>query len=62
MSSDPVIDEIHRIREAIAAKFGYDTIAIGKDAQRRDQLGDRVVVRLPPRPAVIPVLPVPRAS
>ena len=49
MQSDPIVDEIREIRERRAARFGYDIRAIVKDAQERDAVGDREVVRLPPR-------------
>jgi hypothetical protein len=49
MQSDPIVAEIREIRERLAARFGYDIRAIVKDAQQRDALGDREVVRLPPR-------------
>jgi hypothetical protein len=52
MPSDPIVAEIRRIREQIAARFGYDIRAIVKHAQERDASGDRKVVRLPPRPPV----------
>lgn len=49
MSSDPVVAEIRRIREELAAQFNYDLDAIIEDARRR-YLGDnRKVIRLPPR-------------
>ncbi len=54
MLPDPVLAEIRMIRERIAAKFDYDVSAIVKDAQQRDAVGDRLVVRREPRPAVIP--------
>lgn len=49
MQSDPIVAEIREIRDRLAARFGYDIRAIGKDAQERDAAGDREVVRLPPR-------------
>ena len=49
MQSDPIVADIRAIRERRAARFGYDVRAIGKDAQQRDAVGDRQVVRLPPR-------------
>ncbi|HZV05825.1 MAG TPA: hypothetical protein VE999_12150 [Gemmataceae bacterium] len=49
MQADPVVAEIREIRERRAARFGYDIRAIVKDAQARDAVGDRKVVRLPPR-------------
>jgi hypothetical protein len=49
MQTDPIVAEIRAIRERRAARFGYDIRAIVKDAQARDAVGDRKVVRLPPR-------------
>ena len=49
MSRDPIVAEIHRIREELAARFNYDTGAILKYMQERDAAGDRKVIRLPPR-------------
>lgn len=53
MQSDPIVAEIRKIRELRAARFGFDIRAIVKDVQQRDAAGDRQVVRLPPRPAVM---------
>ncbi len=55
MSSDPIVAEIRRIREELAAKFNYDTGAIVEDARQRHTAGDRKVIRLPPRPPAAPV-------
>ena len=52
MPTDPIVAEIRRIREQLAARFGHDIRAIVKYAQERDASGDREVVRLPPRPPV----------
>jgi len=49
MNSDPVVAEIRRIREELAAEFNYDLDAIVEDARRRYLNGDRKVIRLPPR-------------
>ena len=49
MQSDPIVNEIREIRECRAARFGYDIRAIVKDAQERDAVGDREIVRLQPR-------------
>ena len=49
MSSDPIVDEIHAIRERLAARFNYDVHAIGKDAQEREARSGRKVVCRPPR-------------
>jgi len=52
MQSDPVVDEIRKLRELRAAKFDFDIRAIVKDARQRDACGERRIVRLPPRPVV----------
>ncbi len=49
MQTDPVVAEIRRIREELAARFNYDLDAILEDARRRYLAGDRKVIRLPPR-------------
>ena len=49
MNCDPVVAEIRRIREELAAQFNYDLDAIIEDARRRYLNGDRRVIRLPPR-------------
>ena len=36
MIDDPIIEEVTRTREQIAAKFNYDVRAIGEDAKRRE--------------------------
>jgi len=54
MSSDQIVAEIHRVREQIAARFGYNIRAIGEDARRRDAAGDREIIRRPPRPPAVP--------
>ncbi len=50
MTSDPIVDEIQRYREQHAAKFNYDLRAIVADAQRRQLLDGRKVVRRERRP------------
>jgi hypothetical protein len=49
MQDDPVVADIRRIREEIAARFNYDIDAIGKYARERDAADNRNVIRLPPR-------------
>ena len=39
--SDPVIDEIHRVRREIADKFGGDFAAMLEDARRRQESSGR---------------------
>src|SRR5688572_7619098 len=54
MSFDPVVEEVHRIREELAARFNYDIAAIAKYARERDAAGDCEVIRRPPRRPVVP--------
>lgn len=49
MHDDPVVAEIRRIREEIAARFNFDIEAIGKYARERDASDNSKVIRLPPR-------------
>ncbi len=49
MTSDPIVAEIRNLRERRAARFGFDVRAIVKDAQERDAIGDREVIRRAPR-------------
>lgn len=49
MPTDPIIDEVRRIRDTLAAKFNYDVTAIARDARRRQRATKRKVVSLKPR-------------
>jgi hypothetical protein len=49
MQDDPVVAEIRRIREELAARFNYDIHAIFEYARQRDAADTRKVIRLPPR-------------
>jgi hypothetical protein len=35
MKNDPIVEEVHRTKEKLAAKFNYDIDAIFADAMRR---------------------------
>jgi hypothetical protein len=50
MWQDPIIEEIHKIREALASQFQYDVQALGKffQAQQAEE-GREVVTRTPRR-------------
>ena len=50
-SSDPILEEIHAIREALARQAGYDAEKIAEAARRRQAESGRKAVTLPPRPA-----------
>lgn len=59
MTDNPIVEEVHRIRQELLAQFGGDLRALLKDAQRRTeqaaQAGRKVVTLRPrapqPRPA-----------
>jgi hypothetical protein len=44
MWTDPIVEEIHKIRQEHAAKFGYDLRAIVRDYQRRQELSGKKIV------------------
>jgi len=50
MWHDPIVEEIRRIREEYAGRFGYDLQAIHRDLKQREQASGRKVVALTPRP------------
>ena len=42
--NDPIVEEVHRIREKLAAEFGFDVKAIFADLRKRQvSLGGRLV-------------------
>ena len=49
MWQDPIVEEIHKIREALAANFRYDVQALGKFFQTQQAAEHRVVVTRAPR-------------
>ena len=53
MWHDPIVEEIHKIREALAAQFQYDVQALGKFFQAQQQAEHREVVTRAPRRVVI---------
>lgn len=52
MTNDPIVEEIHRIREQMLAEHGGDLRALMKDAQRRTEEAARAgrTVMPPPPP------------
>ena len=44
MTPDPIIEELHQIREQLAQKFNYDVFAIVADAQAQQAKEDHPVV------------------
>ena len=49
MWQDSIVEEIHKIREALAAQFQYDVQALGKFFQAQQQAEHREVVTRAPR-------------
>ena len=55
MNNDPIVEEVHKIREAYAEKFDNDLHKICEDARLRQQRENRKVVkRLAKKPVVQP--------
>ena len=57
--SDPIVDEVRRIRDAHAAKFNYDAKAIFRDIKEQEKRSGRKYVsfaddRIEPKPRVAP--------
>jgi hypothetical protein len=55
MFNDPIVDEIRKIREAQAARCGFEIRAISEEANNSAAVKSRRVVRLPPRRASLPL-------
>ncbi|HWB53243.1 MAG TPA: hypothetical protein VG722_03590 [Tepidisphaeraceae bacterium] len=54
MYSNPIVDEVHRIREQMLAEYGGDLRALMKDIQRRTEEAARAghpIYSPPPRKA-----------
>jgi hypothetical protein len=51
--TDPLIEEIHAIREALAKESDYDAEKIAEAARKRQATRGLKAVTLPPRPAAI---------
>lgn len=49
MWNDPIVDEVRRVREEHAARFGYDLRAIYDDLKKTEKETHRKVVSLPPK-------------
>jgi len=53
MWRDPIVEEIHRIRDEHARKFGYDLHAMCEDIRQKQAASGRQVVTRPPRKPVV---------
>lgn len=49
MYEDPIVEEVRRIKEAHAARYGYDTRAMACALQEEQRKGGRKVVALTPK-------------
>jgi hypothetical protein len=49
MEKDPILEELHRVREEYAARFNYDLQAMYRDLKAREERREFVVVRRSPR-------------
>jgi hypothetical protein len=51
MKADPIIEEVRRIRQEYAQRFGYDLRAVAADLREREQRHPERLVSFPPKPA-----------
>lgn len=49
MPKDPIVDEVHRVRRAYAARFDFDLAALLRDLKLRQERGEFEVVYGVPR-------------
>jgi len=49
MKPDPIVDAVRKVREAHAAKFGYDLAAICADLRSRENQANYPLVRRAPK-------------
>ena len=49
MTTDPIVAEVRRARDTLAAKFDYDVAAIVRDARKRQKASKHKVVSMKPR-------------
>ena len=52
MWTDPIVEELHRIREEHAASFNYDLWAIAEDLRRIEREWPAPKIDPPPKPPV----------
>jgi hypothetical protein len=62
MDKDPILEELHRVREEYAAQFNYDLRAMYRDLKGREERGEFVVVHRSPRPPRVKVARKKRAT
>lgn len=49
MKPDPIAEQVHQVREALARRFDGNLQVICEDARRRQSASGRKTVTLPPR-------------
>ena len=49
MWEDPIVAEVRKVREAHAAKFNFDLLAIYRDLKEQEKKNGRTFVSYPPR-------------
>jgi hypothetical protein len=49
MKSDPIVEEVRKVREGHAAKFKYDLSAICADLKKKEKDSGHAVVSRPPK-------------
>lgn len=49
MWKDPIVEEVRKIREEHAARFGFDLKAIYDDLKKTEKQSERNIVSLPPK-------------
>ena len=52
-NSDPIVDEVRAVRDAIAKEHDYDIDRIVRAVKAREARSGRQVVRRPPKPVTI---------
>lgn len=50
---DPIVEEVRAARDASSKEFDYDIDKLAQAIKAREMLGERKVVRLPPRKVTV---------
>jgi len=51
MQTDPIVEEVRRIRQEYTKQFGYDLHAIAADLRKHEQQHPERLISLSPKPA-----------
>lgn len=49
MKNNPIVEEVHQIRDEYAAQFNYDLLALFQDLKRQEQSNPKPHHRLQPK-------------